>query len=303
MTIFLLLLSFALFVAGSNSTKKPDECVFEGCKCVKNSDNSVDILCISTDSETQFPRRAKLAKDTNTTTPVINTFLIKRYKFKQIPDDIFGELEVRNLIIGENQMERLTVNAFRSIKSLGLLRIIEKNFHSIEPGSLGWVKDTLIELGLWQLNFKASDVDLFFAQLATLDHLKTLNLMGYYLTEFKTEWTKVFVNLSSLSLASNDIKRLSPSIFENALQLQTIDLSNNFLVNLTNVFEALRPVQTVLRELKLYGNSIDQLLVFPEFPSLQILDLSNNKIKVNLTFSNFCFIIFRIFLIFKCFQV
>lgn len=270
-----------LTVESVSTTNSSDACLFVNCKCTKNSDNSYDVLCISSDSETLFPKRRGDSESLEPL-PIINTFLIKRYKFKQIPDDTFKDLIVRNLIIGENQLERLTVNAFRSIKSLGLLRIIEKNFQFIEPNAFEWVRDSLFELGLWQLNFKSKDVDLFFKQLATLDHLRTLNLMGYYLTEFKPEWTRVFANLSTLSLASNDIRALSPTIFDNAKQLQTLDLSNNFLMNLTNVFEALRPVRTRLRELKLYGNSIDYIEEFPELDNLQVLDLANNKIKVSI---------------------
>lgn len=263
----------------SSSRDSDSDCLFQGCKCNQNSDDSFDVLCIATDSESLFPVRRNDNGSTTTTT-TINTFLIKRYRFKQIPDAAFADLTVRNLIIGENQLETLTTNAFHAIRSLGLLRIIEKNFRTIEEGALRPIRETLVELGLWQLDFKAASVDAFFAQLASLDRLRTLNLMGYYLTEFKSEWTRVFVNLTSLSLASNDMRRLSASIFDNARQLQSLDLSNNFLANLSNVFEALGPVRERLRELKLYGNSIETLEDFPEFPSLQTLDLSNNKIKV-----------------------
>lgn len=260
------------------STKSSPSCLFSGCKCITNGDNSLDILCIANEVDNNFPIRL----NQKSTVAVINTFLIKRYKFKEIPDDTFENLEVRNLIIGENQLEKLTINAFRSIKSLNLLRIIEKNLHTIEPDAFKWVKNCLVEFGLWQLNFKSKDIDLFFEQLATLDHLKSLNLMGYYLTEFKPEWTRVFTNITTLSLASNDIKELNSDLFVLANNLQTLDLSNNFLSNLSNVFEALKPIEMNLRELKLYGNSIEHILDFPELPSLQSLDLSNNKIKVSI---------------------
>jgi Leucine-rich repeat (LRR) protein len=216
------------------------ECLFQGCKCSKNSDESFDILCISSDSEIQFPLRSNSSFNTNST---INTLLIKRFKFRRIPDGAFADLEVRNLIIGENQLETLTYNAFRDMKSLTLLRIIEKNFNRIEPGALDWVKNSLSELGLWQLDFKHKDIDLFFTELASLNRLRTLNLMGYYLTEFKANWTRIFGNLTTLSLASNDMRRLSPAIFNNAKHLQSLDLSNNFLNNLTNIFDALKSIK------------------------------------------------------------
>jgi Leucine-rich repeat (LRR) protein len=212
--------------------------------------------------------------------PVVNTFLIKKYKFTRIPEDAFTGFVIRNLIIGENQLTELGVNSFRGIKSLVLLRIIEKSFEKIEPHAFKWISSSLNELGLWQLNFKSERIDEFFAELANLRTLKVLNIMGYGLTEFKSEWTGLFQNVSSLNLGSNDLKTVTASLFKPCSNLIVLDLSNNFLDNMTVVYAALRPVQFSLRELKLTGNSIETLVDFPKFPSLEVLDLSYNKLKV-----------------------
>lgn len=260
---------------GAGVSGAETNCLFKDCKCTKNIDNSLDILCISTNDDSLFPTRVENYTGNYS---LVNTFLIKRYKFKQIPDEAFRDLEIRNLIIGENSMEKLALNSFRAIKSLQLLRIIEKNFEIIEDHALDWIQHSLIELGLWQLNFVSEHIDSFFEQLGSLYNVRTLNLMGYNLIKFKPEWTRVFVNVSSLSLASNDLKVLPVDLFTNATHLVSLDLSNNFLTNLTNVFQAIKPIGKHLKELKLYGNTIENLLDFPAWESLESLDLSNNKI-------------------------
>ena len=259
----------------------PSSCLFISCRCTKNFDGSYDIICEgdkdgASDTLFSFPRRSENFTDP---LPIINTFLIKRFSFKQIPDDSFRDLSIRNLIIGENQLVIINLNSFRGIKSLGLLRVIEKHLEEIEFDSLRWISPTLNELGLWQLNFKSQYIDEFFNQLASLRNLKTISIMGYGLTEFKYQWTEMFHNISSINLASNDLRSINPNMFKLCNNLFSLDLSNNFLENITSVFVALRPIQNNLRELKLSGNMIKNLENFPKFLSLEILDLSFNKIK------------------------
>jgi Leucine-rich repeat (LRR) protein len=293
---FRLLLIVAIVFTSTHAQQSvsSSSCPFVGCRCTKNYDQSYDITCVGDDSiataaarssdTSSFPLRIEISSNDSSTgpqpIPVINTFLVKKYKFTRIPEDTFTDLTIRNLIIGENQLSVLNLNSFRGIKSLTLLRIIEKNLEHIEPGSLNWISESLNELGLWQLNFKSEHIDKFFSELRTLHKLKVLNIMGYGLTEFKPEWTVLFENLTSLNLGSNDLRAVTVELFKSCSNLIVLDLSNNFLENLTNVYEALRPVQFKLRELKLIGNSIAKLVDFPKFPSLEVLDLSYNKLKL-----------------------
>lgn len=268
-------------VQASVSQKQPQACLFVGCKCTKNYDQSIDVICIGEDGNDQvleFPKRSDQFANQKIL-PVVNTFLIKRYKFFQIPDDSFRDLVIRNLIIGENQLTEISAYSFRGIKSLGLLRVIEKNLDRIEKDGLVWIGDTLNELGLWQLNFKSAYIDDFFYELTALKSLRVLNIMGYGLTEFKYAWTQLFRNVTALSLASNDLRSVDQDMFKACSNLLILDLSNNLLSNLSTIYSALRPVQFNLKELKLTGNSIEELIDFPKFPNLEILDLSFNKLK------------------------
>ncbi|CAF1035959.1 unnamed protein product [Brachionus calyciflorus] len=249
-----------------------DTCFYDGCRCVKNIDDSYDVMCVNP-SDQIFPKRIK----TNIT-EIINTFLIKQFKFTEIPNGTFDGLKIRNLIIGENNLEKITTSTFRGIKFLSLIKIVEKNFETIEPGSLDPISEHLNELGIWQINYKSDRIDAFFDEISRLKKLRTLSLMGYGLENFKSEWTRALGNISFFSLGSNDLKSIDSNLFKSFTKLQSIDLSNNFLTNLTSVFEALEPVKNTLREIKLSSNFLTNLKDFSMFSNLQILDLSNNKI-------------------------
>jgi len=270
-SLFIIFLNYYLINITSS------ECLFEDCKCIKSFADYYDILCIADYTKINesilIPARSNTTNMTN-----INTFLIKQYRFKTIPDGYFDGLNIKSLIIGENQLENLTTNAFRGVYSLQLLRIIEKNFKHIENDSLTWLNDKLNELGLWQINYNMENIDEFFDEVKKVSSLKILKLMGYGLENFNVTWKSVFSNLTSLSLASNDLTSISPGVFDSATELVSLDLSNNLLSDLELTFEALLPLVYTLKELRLNGNSIEKLIDFPDFENLEILDLSNNKL-------------------------
>ena len=280
-------------------------CIFKDCKCNPSGPSSIDVYCIY-DEETMnvdptlFPARllaadddavdansilastnesTVAAKSTSVTTPNINTMLIKKYKFTTIPADAFAGLAIRNLIIGENELTELGTASFRGIRSLDLLRIIERRFERIEPDALAPLGDKLRELGIWQLNFRSEHIDSLLAELrAHSAKLRTLKLMGYGLKKFRTEWLELFRNVTSLSLASNDLSALQVDLLETSRQLVSLDLSNNMLDDMLDTYATLAPVQRTLKDLKLSGNGIQTLADFPAFNALEILDLSNNKL-------------------------
>ncbi|RNA07171.1 insulin-like growth factor-binding complex acid labile subunit [Brachionus plicatilis] len=250
-----------------------DECFFDGCRCVKNIDYSYDIICVN-QNNSLFPKRLK-----SNITRTINTFLLKQYLFTEIPDGTFQGLAIRHLIIGENRLKKIGPDTFRGIKSLSLLKIIEKNFETIDLGAFDPISYYLSELGIWQINYQSHKIDEFFAELKKLKSLKTLSLMGYGLKQFKPEWTTIFESIVHLNLASNEMKSIGPDIFKSCKHIESINLNNNFMSNLSSIFRALEPVKSKLRELKLASNQISQLKDFSAFARLEALDLSNNQIK------------------------
>ena len=256
-----------------NSLLALDHCVFEGCRCVKNIDYSYDVICVNQDN-TQFPTRIK--SNTNKT---INTLLFKQYLFTEIPAGTFEGLSIRHLIIGENKLKKIDSNTFIGIRSLSLLKIIEKDFETIELGAFDPIENYLNELGIWQINYQSNTIDEFFNELKKLKNLKTLSLMGYGLEHFKPEWTRIFEPIVNLNLASNEMRTIDPHFFKWCKSIESINLSNNFINNLTLIFKALEPVQSKIRELKLASNQISSLVDFSVFPRLESLDLSNNKVK------------------------
>ena len=274
--IHLSLVITLLFLFQRISTSVIPECFFEGCKCVSIG-SLFDVMCVSENRQAQFPRRSP--SYSNITSININTFLIKKYDFRSIPADSFKNLRINNLIIGENNMRILTKHAFRGVKSILLLRIIESNLDSFEVNSLSWLNDTLNEVGLWQLNFKSDNIDSIFDELSSLSNLKTLKIMGYNMKKFKSPWLPLLKHIHSFSLASNNLNSIQSNLFTLSENLISLDLSNNILDDLGDTLAALKPLDSILKELKLNGNNIENMISFPQFEMLEILDLSNNRFK------------------------
>lgn len=239
-----------------------------------------DVMCVNIDARIhEFPRRLNT---TNLPTPInVNTLLIKKYNFTSIPDDAFAQLNINNLIIGENNMKVLTVNAFRHVLSIHILRIIENQLDTIEPEALTWVNSSLVEIGMWQLNFKSPKVNSIFEELVKFRgaNLKTLKIMGYNMKKFKTAWLPLVKDISSFSLASNNLAQIQSNLFTLSTQLISLDLSQNILDDMGDTLISLEPLNTILKELKLNGNQIEHCVTLSQFTTLEILDLSNNRIK------------------------
>ena len=102
--------------------------------------------------------------------------------------------------------------------------------------------------------------------------------MGYGLKKLKPAWVPLLSRVYSLGLASNSLQNLQAHLFARSTNLISLDLGNNALDDLGDTLVALEPLRDTLKELKLNGNSIETLVDFPAFASLEILDLSNNRL-------------------------
>lgn len=270
------LLLILLAVRSHSDLTDHSNCLFENCLCSRQASNYNDIKCIydinSGTLNTGFPRRQQL--DYNE----INIMLVNRYRFTRIPDHTFANLSIRTLILAENDLEVLTPGAFASIRALRMLHVIEKKLRQIEPGTFEPLGNKLTELGLVDIvGMSTQRVDELFRDLLHLERLTTFKLT-HSQNEFKDEWMASLGNLSYLSLASNRLRSLSVDLFEFSSSLISLDLNDNRLVDLDALFVSFQPVRANLKELKLSANTIDKLTDFPEFPSLEFLDLSRNNL-------------------------
>jgi Leucine-rich repeat (LRR) protein len=109
-----------------------------------------------------------------------------------------------------------------------------------------------------------------------------------------TELNEVFLmraklsNLVKLDLSNNLISSIELNTFKYLQQLETLDLSNNKLVYLSNaVFSGLKNLKNLILKSNLISNLI--AAQFNSLPMLQFLDLSSNKIT-NLEGSNFIYL-------------
>ena len=257
------------------------QCIFEGCHCIlrNHHDTSYDVKCfydIKNTKQRSFPVRHIHSKNFSND---INIMLINRYKFQTIPDFVFQNLNIQTLILAENDLESLNRHAFTGIRGLKMLRIIEKKLHRVEAGVFEPLSDKLNELGLVDLyNIDMNQLDELFREMLVLEKLNTFKLSNMKFSIFKEEWMAILGNLSYLSLASNNLTNLSTDLFQFSSSIISLDLNDNRLSDLTTLFVSLVPIEMILKELKLSGNQISNLLDFPEFQSLEFLDLSKNKL-------------------------
>uniref|UniRef100_A0A4W3GYA3 Uncharacterized protein n=1 Tax=Callorhinchus milii TaxID=7868 RepID=A0A4W3GYA3_CALMI len=84
-------------------------------------------------------------------------------------------------------------------------------------------------------------------------------------------------NLTWLSLANNNLKRLSNGIFRSQMKLTYLDLSNNQVVLLPQTFKHLPQLNT----LYLKNNKLRMLptIVFSHLLELEVLDFSSNQLR------------------------
>lgn len=138
-----------------------------------------------------------------------------------------------------------------------------------------------------------------FSFLSALKKLKVLDVSNNKLEDTITSFLIYLYNsqkLESLALSSNKIPKITPIIFKKINQLQSLNLYNNeledisFLIHLTslqkldlshNKFKDISPLVrlTNLRELNLGNNDIDDYSYLQELKQLESLTLSANFIK------------------------
>jgi Leucine-rich repeat (LRR) protein len=246
---------------------------------------SVDITC---DFEphgrkAHFPtRRYDLSAFMQQNGNNINVFLINNCNFDTIPDGAFADLSIQSLILANNGLARITTNAFRDTKSLKRLILLESNLTTIEDDAFKWIRHDLNELQLADLDIPNDfDLDRFLMNenLINLKSLNVLKLVNMKLKEFKKQWVPLVQNVSYLSLTSNQIEHFHPDFFNSLPNLVSLELTNNSFKDLDSLLDALRPIKSSLKELKLDGNLIEKLNQFPDFDNLELLDLSNNKLE------------------------
>lgn len=262
---------FFLLIIAIISVNTESSCLFDRCRCDSNSDQTVDIKCIPDLDQLNsgFPNRSYNHSN------LINLFLINKYNIGKIPDEAFRHLNIKYLIIGQNNLKILSKNAFVGVGSISMLHLIESNLESIEPGSFMPLNNSLIELGFTNIN--VSLLNTINRELKQLKNLSTLKFNNLKLENFQSNWTHSLERLRYLSLASNRISTLQPNVFSS--NIISLDLNENLINNVTNLLSSIQ-FGLNLKELKLKNNLISNLTTLSKLSNLEYLDLSNNKISV-----------------------
>lgn len=275
--------TFYLNLTQAQQQQQPqhEECAFENCICGLSFDlKGYDIECRGDVSGTvkpnYFPKR-----NPSSTMRSITNLNIYNFDFKAIPNNTFENLEIKKLLLSNNNLESIDTFAFNGIVSLKQFTLFEDNLKSIGLNALSFLSTSLEDLTL-TIN---KNVTLDFAneliyEIQVLKYLNNLWLNLNGLHYIKPDWLSTFSNLISLVSNTKTSTFLHPNVFKNNQKLLSLDLSNNQYSVVDMVFIALEPVANNLRYLYLASNSIEHVEAFPPYNSLTDLDLSFNRIKI-----------------------
>jgi Leucine-rich repeat (LRR) protein len=253
-------------------------CMFEGCDCTQEHNGEIIVICenFSDDKNIGFPKRNL---NYMTLTPIFVLY-ISNYRFKQIPDDSFEGLNIRNMALVSNGLETITKNAFRNVLSINNLAITDK-ITKIETDAFFHLKDKIDELELSSAGITNQIFDSFIPEIKILANLKSLVLSDNLITNLNKEWLKYFPNLEKLDLRGNSLSSLDEAVFDGNKKLKSLILSNNKFNDLSVVTRALSSIKGTLETLFLAENSFRSIEAghFQNFARLITLGLNNNQIE------------------------
>jgi Leucine-rich repeat (LRR) protein len=200
-----LMIFFVIFITNAISAQNLNNCVLNvQCSCVIN--DADDVTCT----------------DLNTTRSKLEVFLAQRSKLytsmvitdKNIPiltDNLFVNFSITTVDLSYNQIESISINAFKGMTFLSTLSLAYNNIKSL---------DDLIS------SITMSD----------LSSLKALELEYNLIDELATSFTKAFSNLRALNLEGNYLKSVGSSVFKSISNFTSLSLVNNKLTSLEHVY-------------------------------------------------------------------
>ncbi|KAH8343322.1 hypothetical protein KR059_008305 [Drosophila kikkawai] len=211
--------------------------------------------------------------------------------------------QLQELILNDNQLEQLDVNAFRGLRGLlelelsgnkltsigqdtfqplNQLRILNLSRNSIgalRPNVFGAVQNFV--LNLQQLNLSGNRIRLLFDnQFRVLARLQVLDMSRNSISSLSPGHFVGLGLLRKLYLQNNDILEIKSDTFSALVNLDTLDLSYN---NLEFLEEQIFGSNTLsrMRKLNLNANHLKRLhpLAFSSLPFLEYLSLGHNELK------------------------
>jgi Leucine-rich repeat (LRR) protein len=248
------------------------QCTFQGCSCLPNSDNTQSIYCSGSQTTTSFPTRTGF----NDNIP-IKLLRFELYNVARLTN-IFTNLNIDTLELKQNKLQFIGNNAFSGIKSLRQLTLQDYTLKntSFEFGSVDPIASTLNGLEISSSGINTDEFNSMYGELFKLSKLSDLNLNQNDFDRLDSKWTTF--PLKSLNMARNNLNQIQPDFIQKANQLAVLDLSQNHFSDMTGLINTLRASPTnTLKDLSLRGNSIQNIVSFPQFALIR-LDMSENMI-------------------------
>ncbi|KAH8379580.1 hypothetical protein KR009_005829 [Drosophila setifemur] len=211
--------------------------------------------------------------------------------------------QLQNLVINDNQLVQLDINAFRGLNGLidlqlsgnkltsigqetfqplGQLRVLNLSRNALgalRPNVFGAAQNFVLHLQ--QLDVSSNRIRLLFDnQFRALARLQMLDISRNSIASLSGGHFVGLGALRKLYLQSNDILEIKPDTFAALVNLDTLDLSYNSLEYLEDqIFGA--NTMSRMRRLNLNGNHLKQLhpLAFSSLPFLEYLRLGHNELK------------------------
>jgi hypothetical protein len=148
------------------------QCTFQGCTCLPNSDNTQSIYCSGTSTTTSFPSRTGV----NDAIP-IKLLRFELYNVVKLTN-IFANLNIDTLELKQNKLQSIASNAFTGIKSLRQLCLQDYTLKStsFEFGSVEPIAPTLTGLEISSSGINADEFNGLYGELFKLSRLSDLNL-------------------------------------------------------------------------------------------------------------------------------
>lgn len=209
-------------------------------------------------------------------------------KFNEIPENFFFNYKnVMNFAIYDCGLIEITLESFKSAKKLIFLVITENQIKTLNSKIFNDCENLVVlDLSKNLIENISSDV---FKSIGTLE---SLNLSE---NRIKTMEKIIFSNLKRLFLSDNQIETFNG----NNLNLSEVKLNDNLITSL-KIDESLKTLHAEnnqisniivdennhLSDIRLRNNSLTDLRNISKLTKLIFLDLSDNKIEVQMNFKN-----------------
>ncbi|KAI5704670.1 hypothetical protein M8J75_007751 [Diaphorina citri] len=222
-----LILLAALIQGGSAQCPWEDESESElqsTCICSYNTANELSIQC---NDLTNYPLfKATLNKHVNTKVP-LDLLYINNSAIRNINENTFNGIFIKNLQLSHCRINSITPNAFRHLEfTLKHLNLQENDLEQVPVETLRHLKNlTLIDLSKNKIGKIPDD------SFSTLNNLVTLKLSDNNLTLYKNSFRGLELSLKNLNLKNTKLKSV-PECIKGLKSLTFLDLAQNLLTQL-----------------------------------------------------------------------